>query len=68
MATSSIFTNVHITTKEGAEKFARALELAEQDGLWKPDPNVQVHMLTKDEIRARFERKFGKLTPAEENA
>lgn len=39
MATSSIFTNVHITTKEGAEQFARAMELAEQDGLWRPDPN-----------------------------
>lgn len=33
MATSSIFTNVHITTKESAEQFARALELTEQDGL-----------------------------------
>lgn len=47
MATSSIFTNVHITTKEGAEQFARALELAEQDGLWRPDPNFKMHTLTK---------------------
>ncbi|MBR0098770.1 MAG: hypothetical protein IJP90_03540 [Treponema sp.] len=68
MATSSIFTNVHITTKEGAEKFARALELAEQDGLWRPDPNFKVHTLTKDEIRARFEHKFGKLPTAGEKA
>lgn len=54
MATSSIFTNVHITTKEGAEKFARALELAEQDGLWRPDPNFKVHFTTPEEIEEMF--------------
>lgn len=31
MATSSIFANVHITTPEAAERFVRALELAEKD-------------------------------------
>lgn len=51
MATSSIFASVNITTPEAAEKFARALELAEQDGPWKPDPNVKLHLMTKEEAQ-----------------
>ena len=56
MATSSIFTNVHITTKEGAEKFARALELAEQDGLWRPAPNFKAHFTTPEENEELMKR------------
>ena len=50
MATSSIFASVNIDTPEKAERFARALELAEQDGLWQPDPNMRAHFTTKEDI------------------
>ena len=62
MATSSIFTSVHITTLEAAEQFAHALELSEKDPPI-PEPKIPCEYITD---RTEIMRRLSKYASAQE--